>query len=69
VVVVGWEGGLRWTYTGYSKINVTTQFNNSFSIPTNMLQVTFQTTPGEAVFEATVIHDKTYNNLVTVVVS
>jgi hypothetical protein len=27
VVVVGWEGGLRWTYTGYSKINVTTQFN------------------------------------------
>jgi hypothetical protein len=26
VVVVGWEGGLRWTYTGYSKINVTTQF-------------------------------------------
>lgn len=40
------------------------QFNNSFSIPTNMLQVTFQTTPGEAVFEATVIHDKTYNNFV-----
>jgi hypothetical protein len=27
VVVVGWEGGLRWTYTGHSKINVTTQFN------------------------------------------
>ena len=27
VVVVGREGGLRWTYTGYSKINVTTQFN------------------------------------------
>ena len=27
VVVVGWEGGLRWTYTGNSKINVTTQFN------------------------------------------
>ena len=26
VVVVGWEGGLRWTYTGHSKINVTTQF-------------------------------------------
>jgi hypothetical protein len=25
-VVVGWEGGLRWTYTGHSKINVTTQF-------------------------------------------
>ena len=25
VVVVGWEGGLRWTYTGHSKINVTTQ--------------------------------------------
>jgi hypothetical protein len=22
VVVVGWEGGLRWTYTGHSKINV-----------------------------------------------
>ena len=27
VVVVGWEGGLRWTYTGHSKINVTSQFN------------------------------------------
>jgi hypothetical protein len=27
VVVVGWEGGLRWTYTRHSKINVTTQFN------------------------------------------
>jgi hypothetical protein len=27
VVVVGWEGGLRWTYTGHSKINATTQFN------------------------------------------
>jgi hypothetical protein len=27
VVVVGWEGGLRWTYTGHSKINVATQFN------------------------------------------
>jgi hypothetical protein len=27
VVVVGWEGGLRWTYTGHSKINVTTQFD------------------------------------------
>jgi hypothetical protein len=27
VMVVGWEGGLRWTYTGHSKINVTTQFN------------------------------------------
>jgi hypothetical protein len=26
VVVVGWEGDLRWTYTGHSKINVTTQF-------------------------------------------
>jgi hypothetical protein len=26
VVVVGREGGLRWTYTGHSKINVTTQF-------------------------------------------
>jgi hypothetical protein len=26
VVVVGWEGGLRWTYTGHSKINVATQF-------------------------------------------
>jgi uncharacterized secreted protein with C-terminal beta-propeller domain len=26
VVVVGWEEGLRWTYTGHSKINVTTQF-------------------------------------------
>jgi hypothetical protein len=27
VVVVGWEGGLRWTYTGHYKINVTTQFD------------------------------------------
>ena len=27
VVVVGRDGGLRWTYTGHSKINVTTQFN------------------------------------------
>jgi hypothetical protein len=27
VVVVGWEGGLRWTYTGHFKINVTTQFD------------------------------------------
>jgi hypothetical protein len=27
VVVVGREGGLRWTYTGHSKINVTTQFD------------------------------------------
>ena len=27
VVVVGKEGGLRWTYTGHSKINVTTQFD------------------------------------------
>jgi hypothetical protein len=27
VVVVGREGGLRWTYTGHSKINVTTQLN------------------------------------------
>ena len=26
VLVVGREGGLRWTYTGYSEINVTTQF-------------------------------------------
>jgi hypothetical protein len=25
VVVVGREGGLRWTYTGHSKINATTQ--------------------------------------------
>ena len=27
VVVVGWGRGLRWTYTGHSKINVTTQFD------------------------------------------
>ena len=27
VVVVGGEEGLRWTYTGHSKINVTTQFD------------------------------------------
>jgi hypothetical protein len=26
-IVAPWEGGLRWTYTGHSKINVTTQFN------------------------------------------
>jgi hypothetical protein len=35
VVVVGWEGSLRWTYTGHSKINVTTQFN-----PTNVVTTT-----------------------------
>ena len=35
VVVVGWEGGLRWTYTGHSKINVTTQFN-----PTDVVTTT-----------------------------
>jgi hypothetical protein len=34
VVVVGWEGGLRWTYTGHSKINVTTQFNPSDVVTT-----------------------------------
>jgi hypothetical protein len=27
MVVVGREGVLRWTYTGHSKINVTTQFD------------------------------------------
>ena len=35
VVVVGWEGGLRWTYTGHSKINVTTQFD-----PTDVVTTT-----------------------------
>jgi hypothetical protein len=35
VVVVGREGGLRWTYTGHSKINVTTQFN-----PTDVVTTT-----------------------------
>jgi sugar lactone lactonase YvrE len=35
VVVVGWEGVLRWTYTGHSKINVTTQFK-----PTNVVTTT-----------------------------
>jgi hypothetical protein len=35
VVVVGWEGGLRWTYTGHSKINVTTQF-----LPTDVVTTT-----------------------------
>ena len=35
VVVVGREGGLRWTYTGHSKINVTKQFN-----PTNVVTTT-----------------------------
>jgi sugar lactone lactonase YvrE len=35
VVVVGWEGGLRWTYTGHSKINVTTQFK-----PTDVVTTT-----------------------------
>jgi hypothetical protein len=34
VVVVGREGGLRWTYTGHSKINVTTQFNPSGVVTT-----------------------------------
>ena len=34
VVVVGWEGGLRWTYTGHSMINVTTQFNPSSVVTT-----------------------------------
>jgi hypothetical protein len=34
VVVVGWEGVLRWTYTGHSKINVTTQFNPSDVVTT-----------------------------------
>jgi sugar lactone lactonase YvrE len=34
VVVVGREGGLRWTYTGHSKINVTTQFNPSDVVTT-----------------------------------
>jgi hypothetical protein len=34
-VVVGWEGGLRWTYTGHSKINVTTQF-----LPTDVVTTT-----------------------------
>ena len=35
VVVVGREGGLRWTYTGHSKINVTTQFD-----PTDVVTTT-----------------------------
>ena len=34
VVVVGREGGLRWTYTGHSKINVTTQFYPSDVVTT-----------------------------------
>jgi hypothetical protein len=34
VVVVGWEGDLRWTYTGHSKINVTTQFRPSDVVTT-----------------------------------
>jgi hypothetical protein len=34
VVVVGREGGLRWTYTGHSKINVTTQFKPSDVVTT-----------------------------------
>jgi hypothetical protein len=32
---LGREGGLRWTYTGHSKINVTTQFN-----PTDVVTTT-----------------------------
>jgi hypothetical protein len=32
VVAVGWEGGLRWTYTGHSKINVTTQLKISSAL-------------------------------------
>jgi hypothetical protein len=35
VVVVGWEEGLRLTYTGHSKINVTTQFD-----PTDVVTTT-----------------------------
>jgi dienelactone hydrolase len=35
VVVVGWEGGLRWTYTGHSKINATTQFYPRDVVTTN----------------------------------
>jgi hypothetical protein len=34
VVVVGREGDLRWTYTGHSKINVTTQFYPSDVVTT-----------------------------------
>jgi hypothetical protein len=34
VVVVGWEGGLRWIYTAHSKINVATQFNPSDVVTT-----------------------------------
>jgi uncharacterized membrane protein len=34
VVVVGCEEGLRWTYTGHSKINVTTQFDPSDVVTT-----------------------------------
>jgi hypothetical protein len=34
VVVVGREGGLRWTYTGHSKINVTTKFNPTAVVTT-----------------------------------
>jgi hypothetical protein len=36
VVVVGREGGLRWTYTGHSKINVTTQFDPIDVVTTTM---------------------------------
>jgi hypothetical protein len=36
VVVVGREGNLRWTYTGHSKINVTTQFRPSDVITTRV---------------------------------
>ena len=39
VVVVGREGGLRWTYTGHSKINVTTQFNPYDVVTTTYLSI------------------------------
>jgi hypothetical protein len=34
VVVVGREGGLRWTYTGHSKINVTLPFKANSVVTT-----------------------------------
>lgn len=38
------------------------KFDNSLNIPNNILQVTFHTSPGDAIYEATVVHDKTSGN-------
>jgi hypothetical protein len=57
VVVVGWDGGLRWTYKGNYKINVTTQFD-----PNDVVT----TTTGHIKCEgSTTFYDTYYNIIVT----